>query len=168
MLSLTITSFSSYADLTEQALSPGIKSSRGRQRPVNREMKVSIILLLTAAHTPNTAQSNVREQKTLTFGLTGFYQKLKGPILEQAAEGIYLTKNYHSLLVEPMIEGIKHELDKVERKQEKTTEKLNMKEKDDAKNTTKTEAIAITALVIGALGNIGFLWLYVKRRNEKE
>ena len=131
-------------------------------------MKVGILLLLTAAHIQFISQTNVREKKTLSFGLTGVYQKLKGPILEQAAEGIYLTKSYHSLLVEPMLEGIKHELGKVEGKQEKIMDKLNLKEKDDAKNTTKTEAIAITALVIGALGNIGFLWLYVKRRNEKE
>ena len=131
-------------------------------------MKVCIILLLAAAHTPNRAQSNIREQKTLSFGVTGFYQKLKGPILEQAAEGIYLTKSYHSLLVEPMLEGLKHELDKIDRKQEKTTQQLNLKEKDDAKNTTKTEAIAITALVLGALSNIGFIWLYIKGRNDKE
>ena len=131
-------------------------------------MKLGIILLLTAAQIEFIAQSSVREKKTLTFGLTGVYQKLKGPILEQAAEGIYLTKSYHSLLVEPMLEGIKHELNKVETKQEKIMEKINMNEKDDAKSTTKTEAIAITALVLGGLGNIGFLWLYVKRRNEKE
>ena len=127
-----------------------------------------ILLLLTAAHIPNIAQTNVGHQKTLTLGLTGFYQKLKGPILEQASEGIYLTKSYHRLLVEPMIEGIKHNIEKVEMKQEKTTEKMSMKEKEDTKNTTRNEAIAIAALVLGALGDIGVLWLYFKQRREKE
>ena len=118
--------------------------------------KIALIALLlsTLAETKET-EKHQDDIKTYGFGLSGnLYKRVKSDLMKKASYGEYLTKNYHSTIVEPMMAAIKLKMDK-------TTKKVEINEVLAALSTT-------LALIIGIYQAILHVMYYKKIKRIRQ